>query len=180
MKRELTLTDIAGYLPYGLNYQWTNMKSVRLISTTGEVDYGSQHSLSTAWEWMKHGQARPILRPMSDLTKEITHRGEKITPLLVLANLSYPSDKWAIRDGRATTTNPFEGEEFRYEDGDFILDDVHYDGTSFAGTTSTPMELRNQVAILDRLAEWLFDYRGLIPAGLAVSVHDLPTNPYEA
>lgn len=42
------------------------------------------------------------------------------------------------------------------------------------------MELRNQVAILDRLAEWLFDYRGLIPAGLAVSVHDLPTNPYEA
>ena len=83
---------------------------------------------------------------MSDLTKEITHRGEKITPLLVLAHLSYPSDKWAIRDGRATTTNPFEGEEFRYEDGDFILDDVHYDGTSFAGTTSTPMELRNQVA----------------------------------
>ena len=24
-----------------------------------------------------------------------------------------------------------------------------------------------------------FDYRGLIDAGLAVSVHDLPTNPYE-
>ena len=57
------------------------MKSVRLISMTDEVDYSSQHSLSTAWEWMMHRQARPILRPMSDLTKEITHRGEKFVPL---------------------------------------------------------------------------------------------------
>ena len=79
--KTLELKDICGYLPYGLKYQWTNMKSVRLISMTDEVDYSSQHSLSTAWEWMMHRQARPILRPMSDLTKEITHRGEKFVPL---------------------------------------------------------------------------------------------------
>ena len=32
---------------------------------------------------------------------------------------------------------------------------------------------------LDLLHRLHFDYRGLIDAGLAVSVHDLPTNPYE-
>ena len=84
--KTLELKDICGYLPYGLKYQWTNMKSVRLISMTDEVDYSSQHSLSTAWEWMVHRQARPILRPMSDLTKEITHKGEKFVPLDVLNN----------------------------------------------------------------------------------------------
>lgn len=32
--------------------------------------------------------------------------------------------------------------------------------------------------IIDKLTEWLFDYRGLINSGLAISIHDLPENPY--
>lgn len=34
--------------------------------------------------------------------------------------------------------------------------------------------------LYDLLHRLHLDYRGLILAGLAVSVHDLPTNPYEA
>lgn len=34
--------------------------------------------------------------------------------------------------------------------------------------------------IFDLFHRLHLDYRGLIPAGLAVSVHDLSTNPYEA
>ena len=33
--------------------------------------------------------------------------------------------------------------------------------------------------LYDLLHRLKFDYRGLIDAKLAVSVHDLPTNPYE-
>lgn len=109
------------------------MKSVRLISMTDEVDYSSQHSLSTAWEWMMHRQARPILRPMSDLTKEITHRGEKFVPILALDKLNC----------------------FPISDTDKAL------------------------RYYDKLNEWMFDYRGLISAGLAIDVNTLPENPYE-
>ena len=31
----------------------------------------------------------------------------------------------------------------------------------------------------DKLNEWMFDYRGLISAGLAIDVNTLPENPYE-
>ena len=31
----------------------------------------------------------------------------------------------------------------------------------------------------DKLNEWMFDYRNLISAGLAIDVNTLPENPYE-
>ena len=37
----------------------------------------------------------------------------------------------------------------------------------------------DQIIAFDKLSEWLFDYRGLIPAGLAVDVNTLSENPYE-
>ena len=143
--KTLELKDICGYLPYGLKYQWTNMKSVRLISMTDEVDYSSQHSLSTAWEWMVHRQARPILRPMSDLTKEITHKGEKFVPLDVLNNR-----------------------------GHFI----EFDVAGLLYTVGGCMD-SDWLMVFDKLNEWMFDYRGLISAGLAIDVNTLPENPYE-
>lgn len=143
--KTLELKDICGYLPYGLKYQWTNMKSVRLISMTDEVDYSSQHSLSTAWEWMVHRQARPILRPMSDLTKEITHKGEKFVPLDVLNNR-----------------------------GHFI----EFDAAGLLYTVGGCMD-SDWLMVFDKFHEWMFDYRGLISAGLAIDVNTLPENPYE-
>lgn len=143
--KTLELKDICGYLPYGLKYQWTNMKSVRLISMTDEVDYSSQHSLSTAWEWMVHRQARPILRPMSDLTEEITHRREKFVPLDVF------NDR-----------------------GHFI----EFDAAGLLYTVGGCMD-SDWLMVFDKLNEWMFDYRGLISAGLAIDVNTLPENPYE-
>ena len=35
------------------------------------------------------------------------------------------------------------------------------------------------VCAFDKLSEWMFDYRGLIPVGLAVDVNTLSENPYE-
>ena len=142
--KTLELKDICGYLPYGLKYQWTNMKSVRLISMTDEVDYRSQHCGSTAWEWMMHRQARPILRPSSDLTKEITHRGEKFVPLDVF------NDR-----------------------GHFI----EFDAAGLLYTVGGCMD-SDWLMVFDKFHEWMFDYRGLISAGLAIAVNTLPENPY--
>lgn len=172
--KTLELKDICGYLPYGLKYQWTNMKSVRLISMTDEVDYSSQHSLSTAWEWMVHRQARPILRPMSDLTKEIRqncyNNSKPFIPIVELACMLEAQGYWRVYGAGAADFG---------EDGESCIAQLVFDGDHFVYTVDDEYDTFNSVAIYDKLNAWMFDYRGLISAGLAIGVNTLPENPYE-
>lgn len=107
MKRELTLTDIAGYLPYGL----------KLLDR--------KRGMTTVWEWQsaaccdwngeekvemisgeKYSEelvmASPILRPMSDLFVKITERdyndGKPFIPISELANIveEQESARWVF------------------------------------------------------------------------------------
>lgn len=82
---------------------------------------------------------------MSDLTKEITHRGEKFVPLGVLNNR-----------------------------GHFI----EFDTAGLLYTVGGCMD-SDWLMVFDKFHEWMFDYRGLISAGLAIDVNTLPENPYE-
>lgn len=142
MKRELTLADIVGYLPYGL-YCWygENIKAALMVGIT---DY--QIPIFEVGR-------KPILRPMSDLCEEITERGynegKPFVPVKRLGEL-LGSD---------------------YEDC-LILDcRIKY----------SPSEVwySDMCAFFDLFHRLRFDYRDLIGAGLAVSVHDLKQNPYE-
>ena len=155
MTRELTLTDIAGYLPYGL-YCWygENIKPALMIGIT---DYRIPI--------FKVGR-KPILRPMSDLCEEITERGyndgKPFVPLVEFAKVRYPylTSRRFITDTKyfECAENDASGWEKMYE-----------------------LELESMsVDELDLLHRLHLDYRGLIDAGLAVSVHDLKQNPYGA
>lgn len=170
MKRELTLTDIAGYLPYGL----------KLLDR--------KRGMTTVWEWQsaaccdwngeekvemisgeKYSEelvmASPILRPMSDLFVKITERGyndgKPFIPIFMMAKIKYP-----------------EFTHFTHCNLD--------SGTVFMSSPQSPAawyeydEEKLSIWEYDLLHRLHLDYRGLILAGLAVSVHDLPTNPYEA
>lgn len=136
---------------------------------------------------------KPYLRPMSDLTKEITHRGETFVPMVELARLhnSYMSQPYEIK------TTYFDGlhkkgkwgeHELRYMEHTSNMGDLSLsfgyseDMDRFYHRDETrrmPLGVANQLQMFDKLAEWMFDYRGLIPAGLAVDVNTLPENPYE-
>lgn len=129
--KTLELKDICGYLPYGLNY----------LRPDGSTILQAHGTLGTLLQSQENGQitysslsgCRPILRPMSDLTKEITHEGERFVPTLALDKLNcFP-------------------------------------------VSDTEKALR----YYDKLNEWMFDYRNLIYAGLAIDVNTLPENPYE-
>lgn len=154
MKRELTLTDIVGYLPYGL-YCWygENIKAALMVGIT---DY--QIPIFEVGR-------KPILRPMSDLYVEITERGyndgKPFVPLVEFAKVRYPylTSRRFITDTKyfECAENDSSGWEKMYE-----------------------LELESMsVDELDLLHRLHLDYRGLIDAGLAVSVHDLKQNPYE-
>lgn len=72
--KTLELKDICGYLPYGLMQKHYNDVCSFTIATQSCMGKDVFHEMPIRF-------GKPILRPMSDLTEEITHRGEKFVPL---------------------------------------------------------------------------------------------------
>lgn len=131
--KTLELKDICGYL------------SGRILGKHPEGDICWIDLAFVAKHGIELCNYRPVLRPMSDLTKEITHRGEKFVPLDVF------NDR-----------------------GHFI----EFDAAGLLYTVGGCMD-SDWLMVFDKFHEWMFDYRGLISAGLAIDVNTLPENPYE-
>lgn len=136
--KTLELKDICGYLPYGLMQKHYNDVCSFTIATQSCMGKDVFHEMPIRF-------GKPILRPMSDLTKGIIHRGEKFVPLDVF------NDR-----------------------GHFI----EFDAAGLLYTVGGCMD-SDWLMVFDKFHEWMFDYRGLISAGLAIDVNTLPENPYE-
>jgi len=98
---------------------------------------------------------KPILRPFSDLSKEIEHNGEKFCPEDLLSNLF----------GDCETFYSFEGVkliEDTYRTEDAIHSKKIYDNPNYYPWF-----------IIKWLHEHLFDTEGLIEAGLAIDFNTL-------
>lgn len=170
MKRELTLPDIVGYLPYGL-YCWYG-ENIKAALMAGITDY--QIPIFEVGR-------KPILRPMSDLFVKITERGyndgKPFVPIMELVNLigDVDSFQWRFQpENRRVFSREYSWcFQWDFESRAFVL---HDSPSEYVFGNIIPC-MHNMYDLLHRLH---FDYRGLIPAGLAVSVHDLLTNPYEA
>lgn len=160
MKRELTLTDIAGYLPHNIKGMFNNGEIWGIDVLSDEICYDNRVLPLFHFTSMKL-----ILRPMSDLFVKITERGyndgKPFIPIFMMAKIKYP-----------------EFTHFTHCDLD--------SGTVFMSSPQSPAawyeydEEKLSIGEYDLLHRLHLDYRGLIPAGLAVSVYDLLTNPYEA
>ena len=168
MKRELTLADVVGYLPH------------RLVCRHPE-------GRTTVWVGIKGFQypempdiGKPVLRPMSDLYVEITERGynggKPFVPIMKLAELIGDIDDcgWAFQPENTRVFSRQFSWCFRW-DFDSIAFRL-YDSPQEIALGNVIPATHNLYDLLHRLK---FDYRGLIDVKLAVSVHDLPTNPYE-
>ena len=156
MKRELTLTDIAGYLDHTLLGQHLTGAICWI-----DVKFIAQHGIALA-------RYNPVLRPMSDLYVEISERGynngKPFVPLVEFAKVRYPY----LTSRRFITDTKY-------------VECAENDSSGWGKWKMYELELESMsVDELDLLHRLHLDYRDLIGAGLAVSVHDLPTNPYEA
>ena len=80
---KLELKHLAPYLPYGLKMELLNFPIGRHFRTL-ELDCGHDFNLYLQNNWV-----RPILRPLSDLTKEIEVNGEKFVPTLEYSYLRF-------------------------------------------------------------------------------------------
>ncbi len=136
---KLELKHIAPYLPYGLKYQEENKAQTILKTVDAGIDM-----VNFGWGNAKYlREIKPILRPLSYLTKEIEVNGKKFVPLTELLNISN-----------------FDVSKMSWEEQ---LDYGHiYCDLSFINFYD-----------LQLLLEWHFDVFGLIDENLAIDINTL-------
>lgn len=169
----LELKHLASYLPYKLkviNYE--KPLNARLVDLIAGKPYE---------------QYKPILRLLSDLTKEIEINGEKFVPIIELfkmrtQHLSDSIDKYYIENDTAI----LKLQENAYPDGEmsychFFEIDIEPEAVNFSLATEYYKIdtdgiwkeefgfVGNEFNMLQKLYEWHFDVFGLIEKGLAVS-----------
>jgi len=171
MKDELQFKDFCGYLPYGLKYVVLDSGTkYRDYDTIDYIDFiNNKHDFQFNFgngEDDNLQNSTIILRPIYDLYKPIIHNGKEIFPIVELAKISTAITDWIGRvDGAHCVKYCLR---FNIDD-DFVL----YDWKN-----NKSLGISNQYQLFDYIHELKIDYRGLIDAGLAISVHDLEFNPY--
>lgn len=156
---KLELKHIAGYLPYDLKtINIDNSEIMQLGGLSGDTAELLQlKGIGTDEEYCRlsgFDEFKPILRPLSNLTKEIEHEGTKFIPV----------DEFEI-------TDDFDSFHVEFNHGNIKLiqdlrdisnNDIQHDIQFLPNL------------IVDYLLSWHFDIHGLIKKGLAIDKNTLP------
>lgn len=145
MEEKLTIKHLAGYLPYGLKFLPTHYNFDKKVDTLYYLS-----TINSSDEFGVNGYTskyiKPILHPLSDLTKEIEHNGKKFVPMDVLCSIEVS------------------------EEEDFKLYGKIPEFWKYLLETKKSYWDYWQV---EKLLEWHFDIHGLIEKGLAIDINTL-------
>lgn len=194
---KLELKHIAPYLPYGLKI-FTDYDGIQEINGMPDLFHASYYCEKTdAGDEPHIEQIKPILRPLSDLTKEIEVNGEKFVPmikLLYLYETNFFHEEELLKCIIFDIDSIISCEHKKYEllrREDFIVTfkvETSNMGTlvySFTydpkirrfayrdETNSRPLGVAFQYDLFQLLFEWHFDVFGLIEQGLAIDLNTL-------
>lgn len=157
--KKLELKHLAAYLPYGLK-----------IHTGSEIiELGGFHNEN----WLNifgneiycEGEIKPILHPISDLTKPSLECG--LIPIVELAKIAYPKILKGIHQvGNICFIDSREKYVFGYanEASSFICTYIPENRNCF---------VNNQLDLFEYLFAHHFDVYGLIEAGLAIDINSI-------
>jgi hypothetical protein len=156
MKDLLTIEDLAPYLPYGLEMIF--LKSGRIIKVIGVTNVPNKESFYVTDSLYENYDIsrwafRPLLHPMSDLTKPITvpgyNEGKEFVPIDVLWN---------------ETLEQLDSDTYHDH---FLTPDMK--------TTWICQEnvLLLEWVVVEKLIEWHFDIKNLLARGLAIDINEI-------
>lgn len=107
------------------------------------------------------GKFKPLLRPMSDLTRKLTIEGEEKIPIVCLAEIAFPDKTWHLENNYAISFTTGK-RDFIFIKGEFISKGYNY----------------NSIQLFQWLFKHKFDVFGLIESGAAIDVNTLTENIY--
>jgi hypothetical protein len=146
--KELLKIDLCGRLTHGVNIETTNGIGEKWVGIFNEVNVLMAFSQNT----------KPVLYPLSSLTKEITVKGynndKPFNPIDEINRLA------------SLDKNISQSIEWDFSEDHFLINIDFFLGGWECYFVS------------DLLNKWHIDYRGLIDKGLAIDVNTLETNPY--
>lgn len=157
---------LAMSLPYGLKFYgkrkgWVSQENKWM--TLCPVD------LDDRWDNIK-----PILHPLSDLTKEIEHKGDRFVPMVRLletalgVHIDINCIELSVKDGIHLIKKG--GVKFGfYSTDNFFVVSLH----------DCLGPIPKQLELFQKLIEYHFDIAGLIEKGEAIDVNTLSENPYK-
>lgn len=144
MKEKLELKHLAPYLPYELvincDFKDGSVWNCKLEALSGDEAFLD----GCDWEYETNNDFKPILRPLSDLTKKIEHNGEIFVPIDYLKN-------------------NYSGFYFASTPELLII----------RKNTNLYLSLQWSVEFYNKLLEWHFDVFYLIEKGLAIDKNKL-------
>ena len=160
-KEKLTIKELAAYLPYKLKCkviasEWYDegfgiLYSIDLDEETGVISGNTLHNKTIYCVEADFSDIKPILYPLSSLTKEIEHNGAKFVPLEIIVGIALK--EMNIKESDAVVLSRM----IMYNDN------LH----------------KLPFWVIQKLFEWKIDVFNLIPQGLAIDVTTLETNPYK-
>ena len=112
------------------------------------------------------------LRPLSDLTKEIEHNGEKFIPALELIKLEEKYNNW--KD--IAPTIPYDIKIINKPFGKVLKVSKVEHWVIYLSLNEIE---RAKHYIVSQLIKWKFDIANLIPKGEAIDLNTLDVNPYK-
>jgi hypothetical protein len=175
---ELQLKQLAPYLPYCLSLMVGSLRDYRQYGSEEMVSLGGITELSTDIDCRDFKDVKPILRPLTDLTSEITHNGKTFVPLRELIDDADHLCFVDWYDGFDKYTTQIDDDwnhviSFDSSDGELQFG-FDANSNSFHLTIDRQNELiLGQLDLFNKLFEWHFDIFGLIEAGLAINKNTL-------
>lgn len=157
----LDLKKIVAYLPYELrlfNKKNRQIETLKALNESGTLYTGSFFN-----DWNHIYNFKPILRPLSDLIKEIELNGEKFVPMVELAKIHGMQINGEIF---LFSNNTFY--EINIDNKKFLQYHLKYKKFEHYGYCK-----QYELEMFEKLREWHLDIYGLIENGLAISIHDV-------
>ena len=174
---------LAMSLPYGLMLFQEDLSGGRIFPLLG-INQMHGYGIFTGdvgdYNWSYFEGFKPILRPLSDLTKEIIHNGNTFIPIVEICKLS----ETVIKVLRLKSKTMICGFDFVNDEGEVLRFGYHYNSHHFQLSDANSSFIVNetilyQLEMFQKLIEWHFDIAGLIEKGEAIDVNTLEVNPYE-
>lgn len=180
---KLELKHITPYLPFKLKcYEPRfNEKHTILGLIKNEIYIGDEDSINS---FVLDDETFPILRPLSDLTKEIEVNGEKFYPLELIGKIidneyvGLAEDEDGIIIGKDVSPRcgcPYDCDCMSYTYNLFYKDFNFYSTVYQDGNPNDMVDeiVHESYLLMQKLIEWHFDVFGLIEKGLAVDINTL-------